>query len=59
LISISGSLIFSCVFNWVLVLLTFVFILRRIKKEEEYLILRYPEYKNYMKKTFRMVPFVF
>ncbi len=59
LISVSGSAIFSCRITWVFILLCLTGILLRIKKEESVLILQYPEYTEYKKRTFTLVPFLF
>jgi len=59
LISVSGSIIFSCLFMWIFVLLTFIGILIRIKKEESLLINRYSEYVQYQKSTKKLIPLIF
>jgi protein-S-isoprenylcysteine O-methyltransferase Ste14 len=59
IISSSGSIIFSCVFNWIIVALTFLGVLYRIKKEELFLSKQYPDYGDYKNKTKKLIPFVF
>jgi protein-S-isoprenylcysteine O-methyltransferase Ste14 len=59
LISFSGCIIFSCIITWIFVILTLIGIVKRIKKEEDFLILKYIEYREYMKKTFKLIPFVY
>jgi protein-S-isoprenylcysteine O-methyltransferase Ste14 len=59
IISLSGSIIFSCIFNWIIVALTFLGVLSRIKKEELFLSKQYPDYEDYKNKTKKLIPFVF
>jgi len=59
LISVSGTLIFSCIFMWVLVLFTIIGILLRIRDEESFLVKKHMEYIEYKKRTKRLVPFVY
>jgi protein-S-isoprenylcysteine O-methyltransferase Ste14 len=59
IISLSGSIIFSCIFNWIIVVLTFLGVLSRIKKEEIFLSKQYPDYEDYKNKTKKLIPFVF
>jgi protein-S-isoprenylcysteine O-methyltransferase Ste14 len=58
-ISMSGCIIFSCIIIWIFVILTLIGVIRRIKEEEALLILNHKEYKEYMKKTFKLVPFIY
>jgi protein-S-isoprenylcysteine O-methyltransferase Ste14 len=59
IISVSGSLIFSCLYMWIFVVLTFIGILIRIKKEESFLILHYSEYQQYKKGTKKLIPWIY
>ena len=59
MISVSGTIIFSCLFMWIFVLLTFIGILIRIKKEESFLVMHYPEYKQYQQGTKKLIPWIY
>jgi protein-S-isoprenylcysteine O-methyltransferase Ste14 len=59
LISISGSIMFSCLICWVLVIMTIIAILIRIKKEELFLSEHFNEYHDYAKNSFRLIPMIY
>jgi protein-S-isoprenylcysteine O-methyltransferase Ste14 len=59
LIALAGCVIFACIIAWIFFVLTLASILRRIKIEETFLISRFPEYPDYMKKTYKLIPFVY
>ncbi len=59
IIALSGSIIFSCTYCWVFVGLTLVGILFRIRKEEKFLIMQFEEYSEYIKRTKRIIPFIY
>lgn len=59
LINVSVILIFACLIMWIFVLLTFIGILIRIKKEEAFLVSHYPEYKQYQKGTKKLIPWIY
>ena len=59
LISISGSLLFSCLICWIFVILTIIAILIRIKKEESFLLGQYKNYQDYFKNTYRLIPGIY
>lgn len=59
IISSSGSIMFACRFNWILVAFTLLGVLSQIKKEEQFLCKQYPDYEEYKKVTKKLIPFVF
>lgn len=59
LMSIAGCLVFSTVFCWVFVLLTFLGINNRVKKEEAFLLVQFEDYQAYSKKTKKLIPFIY
>ncbi len=59
LMSISGSIIFSCYIMWFFVITTLTGILIRINKEEIFLLSRYEEYSEYSKRTKKLLPFIY
>ena len=58
-IAASGCIIFTCIITWLFFILTLASILRRIKIEETFLISRFPEYSDYIKKTYKLIPFLY
>jgi len=59
LLSVAGCVIFSCVFAWIFFLVSIYAIMQRIKIEEEFLLKRFPEYAGYMKRSRKLIPFVY
>jgi len=59
LISFSGSIIFSCLVCWLFAIMTFIAILIRIRKEESFLSGRFKEYQDYLKTTYRLIPWIY
>ena len=59
LIAISGCIIFTCIITWIFFVLTTIGILRRIKIEESFLISKFQEYRDYMKHTKKLIPFLY
>ena len=59
LMTIPGSLIFSCLFTWIFVAVTLYGILLRIQKEEQSLKEHYPEYSSYMKRSRKLIPLIY
>jgi len=59
MLAVSGSLIFACIFDWIFVILTITEILRRIRKEEEFLTNRYTGYEDYRKHTHKLIPYLY
>ncbi len=59
LISISGSIIFSCLICWLFVITTVIAILIRIRKEEAFLSKQYKDYLEYVKRTYRLIPGIY
>ncbi|HUX57492.1 MAG TPA: hypothetical protein VMV77_10990 [Bacteroidales bacterium] len=53
------TIIFSCLFMWIFVLLTLIGILSRIKKEESFLAQQYEEYAGYKKRTKKLLPLIY
>jgi protein-S-isoprenylcysteine O-methyltransferase Ste14 len=59
MISAAGSLIFSCLFTWIPVLLMLVAVIKRINREEIFLNSHYPEYQEYSLKTNKLLPYIY
>lgn len=59
IMAMSGSIIFSCTYCWLLVGITLWGLIFRIKKEEAFLIQQYSEYSEYSKRTKRIIPFIY
>lgn len=58
-IAVSGCILFTCIITWIFFILTLISILKRIKIEETFLISRFAEYGDYMKKTYKLIPFLY
>jgi len=54
-----ACIMLKAIFSWIFVLINFYTLLRRIKKEEEFLLANFPEYSEYMKKTYKLFPFIY
>lgn len=59
IMSISSCVIFSCVIVWIFVVLLISGVLVRIKKEEIFLSSQYPDYLEYMKRTKKLLPYLY
>ncbi len=59
MIAAAGSIIFSCIYSWIMVLITLVAIINRIKHEEIFLNQHYQDYAKYSEKTWKLIPFIY
>jgi len=59
LIAVSGCIIFTCIITWIFFALTLISILKRINIEETFLISRFTDYSDYVKKTYKLIPFLY
>ncbi len=46
-------------FSWIFLILNFYTLYIRIKKEETFMMENFPEYESYMKKTYKLFPFLY
>jgi protein-S-isoprenylcysteine O-methyltransferase Ste14 len=57
---LAGSCIMlKALYSWIFVILNFYALYIRIKKEEAFLEENFPEYSSYMKKTYKLFPFLY
>jgi protein-S-isoprenylcysteine O-methyltransferase Ste14 len=57
---LTGSCIMlKAVFSWVFVIINFYTLHVRIKKEESFMMENFPEYSAYMKKTYKLFPYLY
>jgi protein-S-isoprenylcysteine O-methyltransferase Ste14 len=59
IMAMSGSIIFSSTYCWLIVGITCWGLLFRIRKEESFLNQQFPEYREYCKRTKRIIPFIY
>lgn len=59
LLLIGACIMLKALYSWIFVVINFITLQIRIKKEEEFLIANFPEYPDYMKKTYRLFPFLY
>ncbi len=54
-----ACIMLKAVFSWLFFLINFYALQARIKKEEEFLLASFPEYTEYMKKTYKLFPYIY
>jgi len=59
LLLIGACIMLKALYSWIFVIINFITLQIRIKKEEEFLMANFPEYPNYMKKTYKLFPFLY
>lgn len=59
IMAMSGVILFSTIYCWAFVIITLIGLLSRINKEEKFLLEIFPDYKQYSRKTKKMIPFVY
>ncbi len=59
IMAISGCILFSCIFTYLLFIILTISILKRISKEEKDLLQNFAEYKEYKKNTRKLLPFIY
>jgi protein-S-isoprenylcysteine O-methyltransferase Ste14 len=59
LLQTGACIMLKSTFSWIFVIINFYTLHIRIKKEEAFLKENFPEYISYMKKTYRLFPFIY
>jgi protein-S-isoprenylcysteine O-methyltransferase Ste14 len=54
-----ACIMLKALYSWIFVVINFYTLQIRIKKEEEFLMANFPEYPEYMKKTYKLFPFLY
>jgi protein-S-isoprenylcysteine O-methyltransferase Ste14 len=59
LLLIGACVMLKALYSWIFVIINFYTLQTRIKKEEEFLMTNFPEYPEYMKKTYKLFPYLY
>ena len=54
-----ACIMLKTIFAWIFVIMNIYALTIRIKKEETFMIKNFPEYENYMNKTYKLIPYLY
>jgi protein-S-isoprenylcysteine O-methyltransferase Ste14 len=59
LVLTGACIMLKALYSWIFVVINFYTLQIRIKKEEEFMLANFPEYPAYIKKTYKLFPFLY